>query len=517
MTKNKLPLTPNTSGLRCRGVLSRSAMARTLCIALATATLLSVAAAGCTKMSGGDWTPHATAKPSSQPSAAATTEHPTSAPAPSADAGQLADLWHDPTFQKQFIAGYGVNAEVEPRVTPEEVEVLEQVRPLMGADLPKAKALLEKNVTKDSSAIFDVTLGGICFQQDNVDQALACFREAVRKCPSFGRGWRNLGLAHIRKGNQDEAITAFTKMIELGGGDAYSYGLLGFAYASKEDYQAAEVAYRNALLLDPKNTEWRLGLTRCVFKQEKFQDAATLLKVLIQRYPDKADFWLLQAHTYLGMKKPLDAAMNLEAVDRMGKATPETLHTLGDIYVSEDLMDSAVHAYCRAVEVDAAQPVARPIRDAETLAAHGALPQARQVSDFIRKTMEAKVADADRSKLLKLDARLSMADGAATQETAKVLEDVVKLDPLDGEAIMLLGKYYADKQQPDRAIFWYERAGGIEKFEDKAKLRHAQILVGMRRFGDAVPLLRRVQEINKREDVSRYLEQVERAARSAKP
>ncbi len=489
-------------------------------ITLSVLLLLAVAPSGCTKFSDAGWRPQPTAKPGSQPSPESSTRPGAVTPgnpasASSADASQLGwDLWHDPTFQKQFIAGYGVNADVEPRVTPEEIEILEQVRPLMGVDLPKAKVLLEKSVNKDSSAIFDVTLGGICFQQDNVDQALACFREAVRKFPSFRRAWRNLGLAYIRKGNQDEAINAFTRMIELGGGDAYSYGLLGFAYASKDDYQAAEVAYRNAMLLQPQNTEWRLGLTRCVFKQEKFEDAATLLKVLIERHPDKADFWLLQAHTYLGMKKPLLAAVNLEAVDRMGKASAETLHTLGDIYVSEDLMDPAVRAYCRAIEVDVAQPLARPIRDAEALASRGALPQARRVSVFIRKTMEAKIGDVDRRKLLKLEARLSMADGGATQETAKVLEEVVKLDPLDGEALMLLGKYFSEKQQPDRAIFWYERASSIESFEANAKLRHAQILVGMKRCGEAVPLLRRVQEIKPREDIARYLEQVERASRA---
>src|SRR5262249_54073028 len=151
-------------------------------------------------------------------------------------------------------------------------------------------------------------------------------------------------------------------MIELGGGDAYAYGLLGFAYSAKQDYQPAEASFRNALLLQPDNTEWRLGLTRCVFKQDKFEDAAALLDVLIARYPDKAEFGMLQAHTFLGMKKPLRAAENLEAVDRLGKSTAESLNTLGDIYLTENLMDLAAQAYQRAMDADPKQPLARPIR-----------------------------------------------------------------------------------------------------------------------------------------------------------
>ena len=313
----------------------------------------------------------------------ASTQSGAASPAPSR-ASQLSQLelevWNDPVFQKQFVAGYGINSEIEPRVAPEEVSILEKIRPMMAEDLPRAEASLKKQIKPDCSAILDFTLGGIQFQQNKMAEALDNYRKAVAKFPGFRRAWRNLGLIYVRDGKHDDAISAFTRMIELGGGDAYSYGLLGFAYAAKQDYQAAEAAYRNALLLQPENTEWRLGITRCVFKQQKFEDAVTLLEVLIGRYPEKTDFWLLQAQAYLGMKQPLKAAVNLEAVDRLGKATVDTLHTLGDIYVSENLMDLAARAYQRAIDVDAKQPFARPLQSAELLTARGALTEARQVA-----------------------------------------------------------------------------------------------------------------------------------------
>lgn len=427
----------------------------------------------------------------------------------------LATIWNDPSFQRQFVAGYGINAEIEPRVTPDEVELLEKVRPLMADNLPKAEALLMKQMKPECSAILDFTLAGIQFQQDRMLEALGNYQQAVAKFPSFRRAWRNLGLIHVRDGRNDAAITAFTKMIELGGGDGYSYGLLAFAYAAKEDYQAAEAAYRTALLLQPENTEWRLGLTRCVFKQERFEDAVTLLNVLIEQYPDKADFWLLQAHAYLGMKQPLKAAEDLEVLDLLGKATTDSLSTLGDIYVNDNLMDLAASAYQRAMDRDPNKSIARPLRAAEVLSARGALPQARQVAAHIRERMgaDAAVDESDRRKLLKLEARLSMADGEGTAETAAVLEEIVKLDPLDGEALMLLGQHYSKQHEPDRAIFYYERAESIEAFELNAKIRHAQVLVGMGRYADAVPLLRSAQEIKPRDDVARYLDQVERISR----
>ncbi len=424
-------------------------------------------------------------------------------------------IWNDPVFKKQFIGGYGINAEVEPRVTPEEVAILEKVRPLMATgDLPKAEAALKKAMKPDCSAILDFTLGGIQFQQDKLPDALGNYKEAVRKFPSFRRAWRNLGLINVRQSSFDAAITSFIKMLELGGGDAYAYGLLGYAYSSKQDYQPAEASYRNALLLQPENTEWRLGLTRCVFKQQKFEDCAALLDVLIARYPDKPDFWMLQAHAFLGMKKPLQAAENLEALDNIGKATVDSAHTLGDIYVSENLMDLAVRAYGRAIAIDANQPLSRPLRAAEVLAARGAPSQSRKLALQIHEAFDQRMEQPERQKLLKLEARLSMAEGGSSPETAGVLEELIKIDPLDGEALMLLGQHYSRLNEPDRAIFYYERAASLEAFESNAKVRQAQVLVGLTRYSEAVPLLRRAQEVKPREDIARYLEQVERMAKA---
>jgi len=423
-------------------------------------------------------------------------------------------IWNDPTFQRQFIGAYGTNAEIEPRVTPDEVKILEKLRPLMEKELPKAELQLAKAMKPDSSAVLDFTLGGIRFQQDKMAEALVNYTQAVAKFPSFRRAWRNIGLIHARNGTYDEAIRAFTRMIELGGGDSYSYGLLGFAYAATQDFQAAETAFRNALLLQPDSSEWRLGLTQCVFKQNKFEDAASLLDGLIERYPNKGEFWLLQAHTYLGMKQPLKAAENLEALDLLGKSTVDSLHTLGDIYVGENLMTLAARAYRRGFDFDTAQPIARPLHAAEVLAARGALPQARELAAHLRTTRGGELGEGDRRKLLKLEARLSMAEGGGTAETAAILEEIIKIDPLDGEALMLLGQHFGKTGEPERAIFYYERAESIDAFEVNAKIRHAQLLVSLGRYNDAVPLLRRAHEVKPNDDVARYLQQVERIGRS---
>lgn len=425
------------------------------------------------------------------------------------------ELWDDPEFRKDFLGSYGVNAEIEPRVTLVERETMEEILPMLGTDPGAALAALEEATTPESSAVFDFTIGNLYFQRGELAPAAARYEAALEKFPSFRRAHKNLGIIRFREGDHAGAVKSLSRVIELGGGDSTVFGLLGYAYSSQEQHLAAESAFRSAMLLDPGTVDWKLGLTMSVLKQQRYGEAVSLCDELIAKSPDRADYWLLQANAFLGLGQPLRAAQNFEIVDRMGHATVQTLHTLGDIYVNEGMWDLAARAYGLALAKDPEQPVARPLRNVEVLAQRGALEQATVLMTQVKQTLGDRIDPADRKKLLKLEARVAVAEGAG-DEAAAVLEEIVALDPLDGEALLLLGQHYARVEQAERALFYYERAQSLEGFEADARVRHAQLLVTQTRYGEAVPLLKRAQEIKPREDVARYLEQVERAARAAR-
>src|SRR6185295_15577092 len=220
--------------------------------------------------------------------------------------------------KKAFLGTYGIHPDVEPPIGPEDRKVLEQVYPFLGTDPAAAERMLLEARTPQSSANFDFILGNIAFQDDRTEEAEAHYREAVQRFPSFRRAWRNLGLIQARAERYDDAIASFSKMLELGGSDSISLGLLGTAYMAKEDFLAAETAFRQALLLEPTNASWRIGLARSVVKQEKYEEAAALLAVLIEKEPERSEFWFLQANAFLGMKQPMRAAQNLEMVSLLG-------------------------------------------------------------------------------------------------------------------------------------------------------------------------------------------------------
>jgi tetratricopeptide (TPR) repeat protein len=427
----------------------------------------------------------------------------------------LMRLWKEPAFQRAFLGSYGMNAEVEPSATSAERELMSQLLPMMSANLGKAAAFLKPQVKPESSALLDYTLGNIYFQQDRLDKAIVHFRMAVAKYPSFRRAWRNLGLIYTRNSHFEDSIRAFTTAISLGGADAYLFGLLAYAYAAQQDYPAAEAAYRNALVFQPDSMEWRMGLCRAAFKQGKFEEAASLLEAMIIRQPDRAEFWILQANAYVGMKKTLKAADNLVVVAMLGKATPETLQMLGDIYVSEQLPALAAEAYGQALRADAggAFKPDRHVQNVETLAGRGALAEADALRQSVVETAGTNLSAQAQGRLLRIQAKVAISKGQGTS-AAQVLEEALKLNPLDGDVLMLLAQYYAGAGETEKACLYYERAAGIERYEADARLRQAQCLVKNNRYQEAAPLLKRVQELRPREDVARYLEQVERLARA---
>lgn len=420
-------------------------------------------------------------------------------------------LWRSADFQRRFAESYLAETDIEPRVTAAERDVMLEVMQQIEADkLDEAAKLLDGQRGDGKNALFDFTLANIWFQQGQLDLAAAAYELAVGKFPKFRRAWQNLGLIRVRKNDFEGALPALRVVIELGGGNSDTWGLLGYANAALDQQLAAESAFRMAALLQPDAIDWKVGLARSLFKQERFADAAALCKALVAEHPERADFWLLHGNAMVGLNQPLAAAEDFEMVDRLGRATADSLTLLGDIYVNGELYDLAVDAYLRAMRQNPQTGRDRAIRAAKVLCARGALAQVEQLLAAIDED-PAGIEEQQQKDLLKLRARVAVAKGA-TGDEVKVLQQIVALDPLDGEALLLLGQHHARENEPERALLCYERAANIDGFEADAKVRQAQLLVSQHRYAEALPLLRRAQTLKPRDNIQQYLEQVERVA-----
>jgi Flp pilus assembly protein TadD len=444
---------------------------------------------------------------------AASTAPATFAPLP--EDHELSSIWNDPDFVRRLVGSYGFASDAEPRMTPEELAVYrDKIVPILRDDPKKAIPALESLAKPAASAVFDFTLGNILFQNEDLTNAVKHFEAALAKFPDYRRAQKNLAFALVRDGKYSEAIKPLTRTITLGGADGKVFGLLGFAYMSQGRPVSAEGAYRQALVFEPDNLDFKLGLVKCGVATANYDNALALLEELIQQYPERDSLWTLQANLYIQKEQPAKAALSLEMLQRLGKATPQNLYLLGDLYMAQEARDLALSAYLQAIEKDDGQNLTKALRPAQILVSRGAWEEARQLFAKIRGA-GSSLSGTDELKLLKLESKVAMAAGQGEQAIA-TLEQIVQKDPLDAEALLLAGDYYARNGEREKAEFRYEAAEKITGFEADAFVKHAQLLVQSQKYPQALELLRKAQKVKPRDTVQRYLERVEQIARNAR-
>jgi len=431
---------------------------------------------------------------------------------PNAENAVELSVWRSPEFKRQFALSYAPANEIEPQNTLVEVEDLQRVQKLIADDREEdAIDFLVNNTTSESNANYDMALANLYFGREELDKAARAYEQAIAKHPKFQRAWKNLGLTHFRLGDYDQAQACLGRVIELGGSDGMTFGLLGVCYTNSGNAISAESAFRMASILEPLEPRWKMGLARSFFSQQRFDAAAHMTGYMVEKDPENIDLWLLQANAYLMMGKTLQAAENFELVDRMGGSTGESLALLGDIYTQDELFDMATSAYVRALRMDGAAGVDRALTNAKVLASRGANDEGQRLVTVLEGEFADELGETGSKELLRLKARLALATGAGDEEAA-VLVELLKLDPLDGDALIKLGQHARRSGDVEQAIFYFERAQGVEEFEGEALVRHAQALVSQGTYTRAVPLLRRAQELDPKPDLQLYLEQVERLA-----
>lgn len=382
-------------------------------------------------------------------------------------------------------------------------------------------------------------------RQLEVDRMLGAsaqyYDRAVEKHPKYLRAWRNLGLVHVRLKNFDEARKAFAKVITLGGGDPDTYGLMAYCFTSLGQHLPAESAYRMANMLDPSQKNWEMGLVRSFLLQKRYPEAVALTGRLIKNDPTNEQLWLFQANAYLGMKQVDRAAENYEILNGMGKSSVASVNLLANIYTNKGLYDTAVAYYEQAIALadggSEAQTLRKQlIRSARVLSTRG--ENARAATKTLINALEGaygkEIKEEELKDLLMIKARIAVAEGKGGEQ-AKILKRVVDdIDPLDGEALILLGQYHVDQYKKlkgtssepdgtaaqtarnnmDQAILYFERAQTIDddSIVADALVRHAQAEVAADRPARAVPLLKKAQNIKPRESVQNYLDAVTRMA-----
>ena len=283
----------------------------------------------------------------------------------------------------------------------------------------------------------------------------------------------------------------------------------------RANVDAALDAYRLAMLTQPGEYQWRIGEAQALQSLGHSREAAAIYQSLLADDPVGTDIWLAQADIWIHLDQPLRAVANLEIVHRSGALDPSATLSLGHLYHQSSLPDLALERYRAAILAEEPVRLARAVDALEILTNASDWERAKELAGLIESSevYRAALADDDKtdkglaSRLTRSRALIELENGDA-DAGAKLVEDWLAREPLDGLSLILLARFREGKDRIEEAIMLLEQAERIPEHAAAAHLAHGQILVTQSRYEEAVEQLEKSHEIKPGKAVADYLKAV---------
>jgi tetratricopeptide (TPR) repeat protein len=128
---------------------------------------------------------------------------------------------------------------------------------------------------------------GISFaSQNDFEQAIAEFTQAIRLDPNLAAAYFNRGLAYKNKQDYDQAIADYTQALRIDPNDAAAYNNRGGAYFYKQDYDRAIADCTQAIRLDPNNATPYGGRAYAYYNKKDYDRARADFTKALQINPN---------------------------------------------------------------------------------------------------------------------------------------------------------------------------------------------------------------------------------------
>jgi tetratricopeptide (TPR) repeat protein len=324
----------------------------------------------------------------------------------------------------------------------------------------------------------------------------------VKRFPTFLRAWVNLGILYYTTARYGDAVPCFSKAMVLGDRDSTTFGLLGYSLQKDGDLVSAEMAYMQALGGDPSNADWKEGLLEICIEGKQFTRAESLVKNLIRERPSDTRYWLTYANILLSEDRKVEATVILETAVGMGFTSVEELTLLGDLYAEQNLIPEAGQIYSKVLASSPEIGEQKLIRYAKTLISSGRLRDAEAVLDRFK---EAGATGG--IELLQTRADLLAAE-KKWPEARKEIDEILKVEPLNGRALVSLGRAYDAEDEVPRATLAFEAAFNVPAATYVASLELANIELRNRHYAKCVEYLQKALSIEKTDAVEDFLARV---------
>jgi Flp pilus assembly protein TadD len=168
-------------------------------------------------------------------------------------------------------------------------------------------------VTRDNP-MAQHNLGVALIKQGQLDEAVTRLQETIRLAPSYAEAYNNLGTALAMQGRVGDAITRFQESLRLKPHFAQAHNNLGAALGRQGRLDDAIVHLQEAIRLVPDFADARSNLGDALASKGRFDEAISQYQQAIQLNPSYPD-----THNHLGIALTSKGRLD-EAIDQFRQA-----------------------------------------------------------------------------------------------------------------------------------------------------------------------------------------------------
>jgi tetratricopeptide (TPR) repeat protein len=355
---------------------------------------------------------------------------------------------------------------------------------------------------KQAAALFES--GQQAHQKGDLDKAIELYTQALKRDPELWQAEFQRGAAYFSQNKLNEAkssllrvveqLKAFADAPELRQINARVQTTLGEIALAAAKPDEAEPAFRRALTLNPQAARAHAGLAELLLANNKPAEAIAAAQAALAAGDDRAATFALLGVAQSLTGKHDDALPNLnEALKREPKNAPALLYR-AEAFIAKNRLNDAI------ADLRAALTIEPTLRTRLRLAA--ALAQTKQFDEANKLYQEVLQEDPANTEARAALAAAMIEAGKGSEAIAQ-LESLIKAESNRAPLRAQLAELYLPTQ-PEKALAEYEVAAKLEPNQPGHQIGIGSALVKLRRFQEAVTLLRPLVAQNLKDDVAYF-------------
>ena len=185
--------------------------------------------------------------------------------------------------------------------------------------------------------------------QGEINEAISCYRQAVRIWPDYAAAHNNLGIALESQGKLSEAISHYYQALQIKPDYFKVHSGLGRVLSMQDKLNGAVNHYRQALDIKPDDVETRYKLGNILKSQGKLDEAISHYRQALQITPDNAEMHYNLGNILKSQGELDEAISHYREALQLDPHSADMHNNLANTLRSQGKLDEAVRHYRQAI------------------------------------------------------------------------------------------------------------------------------------------------------------------------